>query len=81
VIEEINGRRISDWTKALTLIAVNPDTDVAVTLDRNGEKKVLALRPEAVSELRIGSSGSCRTCLLRSAGSGPDFPRKRPASG
>ena len=57
VIEEINGRRISDWTKALTLIAVNPDTDVAVTLDRNGEKKVLALRPEAVSELRIGSSG------------------------
>jgi regulator of sigma E protease len=57
VIEEINGRRISDWTKALTLIAVNPDTDVAVTLDRNGEKKVLSLRPEAVSELRIGSSG------------------------
>jgi regulator of sigma E protease len=57
VIEEINGRRISDWTKALTLIAVNPDTDVAVTLVRNGEKKVLALRPEAVSELRIGSSG------------------------
>ena len=57
VIEEINGRRISDWTKALTLIAVNPETDVAVTLDRDGEKKVLALRPEAVSELRIGSSG------------------------
>jgi regulator of sigma E protease len=57
VIEEINGRRINDWTKALTLIAVNPDTDVAVTLDRNGEKKVLSLRPEAVSELRIGSSG------------------------
>jgi len=57
VIEEINGRRISDWTKALTLIAVNPDTDVAVKLDRNGEKKVLSLRPEAISELRIGSSG------------------------
>jgi len=44
VIEEINGRRISDWTKALTLIAVNPDTDVAVTLDRSGEKKKLSLR-------------------------------------
>jgi len=57
VIEEINGRGISDWTKALTLIAVNPDTDVVVTLDRNGVKKVLSLRPEAVSELRIGSSG------------------------
>ncbi|MHB8845581.1 MAG: RIP metalloprotease RseP [Nitrospirota bacterium] len=57
VIEEINGRRISDWTKALSLIAVNPDTNVTVTLDRSGEKKVLALRPEAATELRIGSAG------------------------
>jgi len=57
VIEEINGRRISDWTKALTLIAVNPDTDVTVTLDRSGEKKVLSLRPTEATELRIGSSG------------------------
>jgi regulator of sigma E protease len=57
VIEEINGRRISDWTKALSLIAVNPDTEVRVLLDRNGEKKALSLRPEAATELRIGSSG------------------------
>jgi regulator of sigma E protease len=57
VIEEINGRRINDWTKALSLIAVNPDTNVAVTLDRSGEKKILTLRPEAATELRIGSSG------------------------
>src|SRR5512143_3691140 len=32
VIEAINGRRISDWVKALSLIAVNPDTDVSVTV-------------------------------------------------
>jgi regulator of sigma E protease len=57
VIEEINGRRISDWTKALSLIAVNPDTDVRVTLDRKGERRSLVLRPEAATELRIGSSG------------------------
>jgi regulator of sigma E protease len=57
VIEEINGRRISDWTKALSLIAVNPDTNVTVTLDRSGEKKILMLRPESATELRIGSSG------------------------
>jgi regulator of sigma E protease len=57
VVEEINGRTISDWTKALTIIAVNPDTDVQVTLDRGGEKKVLTLRPEAATELRIGTAG------------------------
>jgi len=57
VIEEINGRSISDWTKAITLIAVNPDSDVTVMLDRNGEKKTLLLRPEAVSELKIGNAG------------------------
>jgi regulator of sigma E protease len=57
VIEEINGRRISDWTKALSLIAVNPDTEVSVTLARNGEKKLLTLRPEAATELKIGTAG------------------------
>lgn len=57
VIEKINGRRISDWSKALTLIAVNPDTDVVVALDRGGEQKVLTLRPEAATELRIGTAG------------------------
>src|SRR5512139_706696 len=57
VIEEINGREISDWTMALSLIAVNPDSDVKVALDRHGEKKVLVLRPEAATELMIGSAG------------------------
>jgi regulator of sigma E protease len=57
VIEEINGRSISDWTRALTLIAVNPDTDVTVIIERQGEKKALTLRPELATELKIGTSG------------------------
>ena len=57
VIEEINGRNISDWTKAVTLIAVNPDTDIKVIVDRQGVKKTLMLRPDTATELKIGSSG------------------------
>jgi regulator of sigma E protease len=57
VIGEINGRGISDWTRALTLIAVNPDTDVTVIIERQGEKKTLTLRPEMATELKIGTSG------------------------
>lgn len=57
VIQEINGRSISDWTKALSLIAVNPGTEVTVTVDRQGEEKTLTLRPEAATELKIGKSG------------------------
>jgi regulator of sigma E protease len=57
VIEEINGRSISDWTRALTLIAVNPDTDVTVIIERLGEKKTMTLRPELATELKIGTSG------------------------
>ena len=57
MIEKINNRSISDWTKALSLIAVNPDTDVTVVVDRQGEKKALTLRPETATELRIGMSG------------------------
>jgi regulator of sigma E protease len=57
VIEEINGRSISDWTKALTLIAVNPDTDVRVIIERQGGKKTMTLRPDMATELKIGTSG------------------------
>lgn len=57
VLVEINGRSIGDWSKALSLIAVNPDTELNVTVERGGEKKTLALRPEAATELKIGMSG------------------------
>jgi len=57
VIEEINGRKISGWSKALSLIAVNPDTDVTVVLDRQEEKKSITLRPAIATELKIGMSG------------------------
>jgi regulator of sigma E protease len=56
-IVEINGRSISDWNKALSLIAVNPDTNLNVTVEREGVKKELSLRPEAATELKIGMSG------------------------
>jgi regulator of sigma E protease len=63
IIEKINRRSIIDWEKAEMLIAVNPDTDLAVTIDRSGEKKTLALRPKLDAEQKIGVSGLY-----------PDFP-------
>ena len=57
VIEEINGRTIDDWSMAMTLIAVNPDTDVSVMVEREGSKKMLSLRPSVATELKIGDSG------------------------
>ncbi len=57
IIEEINGRRINDWTKAFSLIAVNPDTDLNVIIERQGGKETLTLRPKAATELKIGVSG------------------------
>lgn len=77
VIEEINGRGIADWTKALTLIAVNPDTDVLVSLDRNGEKKTLVLRPEAATELMIGTSGLVPDMPAEIGRLKPGFPAEK----
>ena len=57
VIVEIDGRRINDWTKAISLFAVNPDTDLTVVLERAGERKTLVVRPTAVTELKIGTAG------------------------
>jgi regulator of sigma E protease len=63
IIEKINGRTTTDWEKAEMLIAVNPDTDITVMIDRNGEKKTLMLRPKLNTQLHIGTSGLY-----------PDFP-------
>lgn len=63
IIEKINRRNITDWEKAEMLIAVNPDTDLTVVIDRNGEKKTLTLRPRLDLEQKIGTSGLY-----------PDFP-------
>jgi len=57
VIKKINGRTIVDWEKAEMLIAVNPDTDIKVVIDRNGETKTLILRPALDPEHNIGTSG------------------------
>ena len=56
-IEEINGRRITDWEKAAMLIAVNPDTDIQVKISRKGEARMLTLRPALDRERNIGTSG------------------------
>jgi len=77
VIGEINGRSISDWTRALTLIAVNPDTDVTVMIDRQGEKKALTLRPELAAELKIGTSGLVPDIPAEIGKLKPGFPAAR----
>jgi regulator of sigma E protease len=63
VIEKINGRNVTDWEKAEMLIAVNPNTDIAVLVERDHGKKSLTLRPQLDSEHNIGVSGLY-----------PDFP-------
>lgn len=77
VIEEVNGRRIGDWTKAMSLIAVNPGTDVTVTIDRGGEKKVLVLRPESATELKIGMSGLIPDMPAEIGKLKPEFPAEK----
>jgi regulator of sigma E protease len=77
VIKEINGREISDWTMALSLIAVNPDTNVTVALDRGGEKKVLTLRPEAATELKIGTAGLVPDLPAEIGGLRPGLPAEK----
>jgi regulator of sigma E protease len=77
IVKEINGRSISDWTKAMTLIAVNPDTDVTVTVDRQGENKVLILRPAVATEFKIGTSGLIPDMPAEIGKLKPGFPAEK----
>ncbi len=77
VIEKINGRSISDWTKALSLIAVNPDTDVTVLIDRQGKSETLTLRPTTATELKIGMSGLIPDMPAEIGKLKPGFPAEK----
>ncbi len=77
VIVRINGRNIADWTKALSLIAVNPETDVNVTVERHGEKKTLTLRPASATELKIGMSGLVPDMPAEVGRLKPGFPAEK----
>lgn len=77
MIVRINGRNISDWTKALSLIAVNPETDVNVTVERHGEKKTLTLRPASATELKIGMSGLVPDMPAEVGRLKPGFPAEK----
>jgi len=77
VIEKVNGRSINNWTKALSLIAVNPDTDVIVTVDRKGEKRTFTLRPETATELKIGMSGLVPDMPAEIGRLKPGFPAEK----
>jgi regulator of sigma E protease len=77
VIEKINGRSISDWTKALSFIAVNPDTDVTVVVDRQGTMETLTLRPVTATELKIGMSGLIPDMPAEIGKLKPGFPAEK----
>jgi len=77
LIEKINGRSISDWTEALSLIAVNPDTDVTVLVDRQGKQETLTLRPATATELKIGMSGLIPDMPAEIGKLKPGFPAEK----
>jgi regulator of sigma E protease len=77
VIVKINGRGISDWTKALSLIAVNPDTNLQVTVDRGGAQETLVLRPETSADLKIGMSGLVPDMPAEIGKLKPGFPAEK----
>ncbi len=77
IIEKINGRTIVDWEKAEMLIAVNPDTDIKVVIDRKGEKQTLTLRPKLDAEHNIGTSGLYPDIPVEVGKLKPGFPAEK----
>jgi regulator of sigma E protease len=77
IIQKINGRTIVDWEKAEMLIAVNPDTDIKVVIDRRGEKQTLILRPKLDADHNIGTSGLYPDIPVEVGKLKPGFPAEK----
>ncbi len=77
IIQKINGRTIIDWEKAEMLIAINPDTNIKVVIDRKGEKQTLMLRPKLDADHNIGTSGLYPDIPVEVGKLKPGFPAEK----
>jgi regulator of sigma E protease len=77
IIQKVNGRTIVDWEKAEMLIAVNPDTDIKVVIDRKGETQTLILRPKLDPDHNIGTSGLYPDIPVEVGKLKPGFPAEK----
>lgn len=54
LVLEANGQPIASWDAWVTLVRNNPETDLQVTVERNGRAQTLTLRPD----IRLDDAGS-----------------------
>ncbi len=57
LIEEIKGRDVDTWTKALSIIAANPSSPLDVVVLRAGQKTSLSLVPDTDKKSGTGDAG------------------------
>lgn len=57
VIQEIKGRTVENWTKALSIIAANPSSPLEVVVLRSGNRATVPLVPETDSRSGTGEAG------------------------
>ncbi len=57
LIQEMKSRDVDNWTKALSIIAANPNTELDVRVKRAGLEKTLRLIPEADPRTGVGEAG------------------------
>ncbi|MCB1755138.1 MAG: RIP metalloprotease RseP [Gammaproteobacteria bacterium] len=50
LILQANGEPVSSWRQWVTFIRANPDTDIALLIERNGMQQDLLIRPQARQE-------------------------------
>ncbi len=57
VIQEMKGRQVENWTKALSIIAANPSSPLDVVVLRAGQKLNVSLIPDTDSKSGVGEAG------------------------
>jgi len=77
LILEINGKDMPDWQSVETLVAIRPKEDMAIRVERSGERLVLHAFTEEITSIGMGRLGIDRYIPPTIGGLSPGFPAEK----
>jgi regulator of sigma E protease len=77
LILSINEKELPDWQSVETLVATRPRTEMAIMVDREGERALLHATTEEITSIGMGSLGIDRYIPAKIGGLNPGFPAQK----
>jgi regulator of sigma E protease len=77
LILSINEKEVSDWQTVETIVATRPRTEIAIAVERDGERLLINATTEEITSIGMGRLGIDRHIPPKIGGLSPGFPAEK----